>query len=189
LLFDNKRGPIGIYAPSRGSWQTGNYLMGKMVLEYLYDKGAQSLGHACMAAQRDLMWMYPKYTDLAKSYVFLGDPALFLAGAVEGEITSIEEDPNEISGYALNAIYPNPFNPSTSIEFSLSKRGNVEVNVYDVEGKLVKSLFSGSKQAGTHTVRWNGTNTKGQSVVSGIYFCRLQLQGMKGVTRKMVLLR
>jgi len=189
LLFDDSRGPIGIYAPSRGSWQTGNYLMGRLVLEYLYDKGAQSLGHACLAAQRDMLWIHQNYTDLAKSYIFLGDPALFLAGAVEGEITSSEDEVHTIPGYAIEAIYPNPFNPSTRIRFSVPERSVVEINIYDVQGKLVKTLFSGVKQAGTHNLTWNGTNSRGQNLSSGVYFCHMRLKGKKGIARKMVLLR
>lgn len=189
LLFDDSRGPMSIFAPTRGSWQTGNHLMGKLVLEYLYQSGAQSLGHACMAAQRDMLWIHQNYTDLAKSYVFLGDPALFLAGAVEGEITSSEDDIDQTPGYAIDAIYPNPFNPSTRIEFSVPEKTGVEIKVYDVRGKLVKTLFSGMKQAGTYTVTWNGTNTRGQNVSSGVYFCRLRMEGEKGLTRKVVLLR
>lgn len=189
LLFDDSRGPMSIFAPTRGSWQTGNHLMGKLVLEYLYQNGAQSLGHACMAAQRDMLWIHQNYTDLAKSYVFLGDPALFLAGAVEGEITSSEDDIDPTPGYAIDAIYPNPFNPSTRVEFSVPEKTGLEIKVYDVRGKLVKTLFSGMKQAGTYTVTWNGTNTRGQNVSSGVYFCRLRMEGEKGLTRKVVLLR
>ncbi|MBD3425220.1 MAG: T9SS type A sorting domain-containing protein [Candidatus Latescibacteria bacterium] len=189
LLFDDSRGPIGIYAPTRGSWQTGNHLMGKLVLEYLYEKGAQSLGHACLAAQRDMLWVHQNYTDLAKSYVFLGDPALFLAGAVEGQISSSEDDINQTPEYAIKTIYPNPFNPNTSIKFSVPKRASVEINIYDVSGKLLRTLFSGMKQKGTYTVTWNGTNSRGQDVSSGVYFCRMKMEGARGISRKLVLLR
>jgi len=82
LLFDDDRGIIGMFAPTRGSWQTGNYLIGKLVLENLYTYGAPSLGHACTLAQRDLIIQHPRYSDLAESYVFLGDPALQLFGSV-----------------------------------------------------------------------------------------------------------
>jgi len=189
LLFDDSRGPIGIYAPSRGSWQTGNHLMGKLVLEYLYDKGAQSLGHACLAAQRELIWTRPKFRDLAKSYIFLGDPALFLAGSVEGAITSSEDDINDIPEYAINKIYQNPFNPNVSINFSISRAGHVAVKIFDVRGRLVKSIFTGTKIPGTYTLIWNGQDSKGRSAASGVYFCRLEAEGMKAITKKMVLLR
>ncbi len=82
LLFDDDRGIIGMFAPTRGSWQTGNYIIGKLVLENLYTYGAPSLGHACALAQRDLIIQHPEYLDLAESYVFLGDPALKLFGSV-----------------------------------------------------------------------------------------------------------
>jgi len=189
LLFDDSRGVIGIFAPTRGSWQGGNYQIGKLVLKYLYDKGAQSLGHACMAAQRDLMWYYPKYKKLAQSYVYLGDPAIFLSGAVRGEITAVEENIIKTPDFNLETNYPNPFNPSTTIKYSLSYDTHVELTIYDVKGRLVRRLISGVEKAGEHSVTWNGKDESGQSVSSGVYFCMLKIGSGKKITKKMVLLR
>lgn len=189
LLFDDRRGAIGIFGPTRGSWQKGNYLIGRFVLEYLYDKGAQSLGHACLAAQRDLMWRYDCYRDLARSYVYLGDPALFLKGAVPGEIAAVDDDPAPRARYNLSANYPNPFNPTTTIEYSVSKTGTVDLSVYDLKGRLVKVLDEGTRETGVYTVAWDGTNMQGERLASGVYFCRLKVEGEKSLTRKMVLIR
>lgn len=189
LLFDDQRGAIGIFGPTRGSWQKGNYLMGRFVLEYLYDKGAQSLGHACLAAQRDLMWQYDCYRALARSYVYLGDPALFLSGAVPGEITAVEDNPAPHARFNLQANYPNPFNPTTTIEYSVSKTATVDLSVYDVTGRLVRVLDAGTREPGVYTATWDGTDMKGEWLASGIYFCRLKLEGEISLTRKMVLIR
>ena len=189
LLFDDSRGIIGMFAPTRGSWQGGNYQMGKLVLQYLYDKGAQSLGHACLAAQTDLMWYYPKYKKLASSYVYLGDPSIFLSGAVHGEITSVDDNKELPPGFYLKTNYPNPFNPSTTIEYSLPTRSRIELDIYDVRGRLVRRLASGIERAGKHRITWNGKDETGRDAVSGVYFYMLRTDSGKKITKKMVLLR
>jgi len=189
LLFDDSRGVIGIFAPTRGSWQGGNYQIGKLVLKYLYDKGAQSLGHACMAAQRDLMWYYPKYKKFAQSYVYLGDPAIFLSGAVRGEITTVEENIIKTPDLSIETNYPNPFNPMTTIEYSLSQASYIELSIYNVKGELIKRLVSGVEVAGTYKAVWNGRDERGRSVASGVYFCILRSSDGNKITRKIILLR
>ena len=89
--------------------------------------------------------------------------------------------------YALSDNYPNPFNPTTTIEFSVPKQESVTLNVYDVHGRLVKTLVSGENYApGRYSVRWDGTNSERKFVASGIYFARMQAGGFSSV-RKMVL--
>ena len=77
---------------------------------------------------------------------------------------------------SLKPNYPNPFNPSTQIEFDLTAAANVRLEVYDVNGRLVNVLAQGDLDEGVHTVRWNGTNLAGDRVASGIYFDRLVIR-------------
>ncbi len=67
---------------------------------------------------------------------------------------------------------PNPFNPVTVITFSMARAGHVAIRVYDIRGGLVATLHVGDLEAGQHSVRWSGRNTAGESVSSGLYFCR-----------------
>ena len=90
--------------------------------------------------------------------------------------------------FLLEQNYPNPFNPETRIEFSLPTAGDVSLVVYDVLGRTVRSLGSGSYTAGRHTVTWDGRDTYGQSVASGVYFYRLDAGGTV-LTRKMMLVK
>ena len=101
------------------------------------------------------------------------------------ELNSSED--NGLSAIDLRN-YPNPFNPETVISFSLPSPGSVELNVYDVQGKLITTLAEGRMTAGAHQIRWNGRNSLGESMASGIYFYRLNT-GSQTVTRKMILLR
>jgi len=68
---------------------------------------------------------------------------------------------------------PNPFNPTTSLHFSLPRESRVDLNIYDVAGRLVRSLISGSRPAGLNEVRWDGKDSSGQEIASGTYFARL----------------
>lgn len=88
----------------------------------------------------------------------------------------------------LSGAVPNPFNPATEIEFSLPKEALVRLEVYDLSGRLVRSLHSGMIGAGYHSVRWFGNNNQGQAVASGKFFARLLVDGQVMV-KPLVLIR
>ena len=90
--------------------------------------------------------------------------------------------------FALHENRPNPFNPSTTIAYDLPRASRVSVTVYDVRGREVVTLVSGSKPAGEHRVAWDGRDAQRQPVASGVYFCRLAAEGFVQ-TKKMVLLK
>lgn len=83
---------------------------------------------------------------------------------------------------------PNPFNPLTSIYFSLPETGAVRLAVYDVQGRRVAILAEGQYGAGDFATIWNGINAEGRAVASGVYFARLEM-GDLSITRRMVLIR
>ncbi|HLE55901.1 MAG TPA: T9SS type A sorting domain-containing protein, partial [Rhodothermia bacterium] len=85
--------------------------------------------------------------------------------------------------FALHGNYPNPFNPSTNISFSLPQRSDVTVRIYDLNGRLVETLVQSDFDAGTHSVRWDAS-----SVASGTYLYRL-VAGDYVASRKMLLVR
>ncbi len=101
--------------------------------------------------------------------------------------TGIARHPGS-AGIALYAPHPNPFNPSTTIEFATSSSRYVVLTVYDVRGARVATLVAGNVTPGRHTVQWNGTDDHGQSLASGVYLCRLSA-GDAHETRKVVLLK
>jgi hypothetical protein len=88
--------------------------------------------------------------------------------------------------------HPNPFNPSTTIPFTVpgpdGGRSAVSLTIYDVRGSRVKTLVEGSFPTGRHSIQWDGRNQRGEEVSSGFYFVQLRTGGMK-TTRKMVLIR
>ena len=84
--------------------------------------------------------------------------------------------------------YPNPFNPSTTISYSLQHASNLRVDIYNIKGQKVKSLVNEHKPAGKHSVTWHGTDDSGNAVGSGIYFYRMEAEGYVE-TKKMVLMK
>ncbi len=89
----------------------------------------------------------------------------------------------------LSQNSPNPFNPSTSIRYTVGKDGaRVRMHIYDVAGRCIATVLDEAGQAGVHAVHWNGRDHDGRPVASGIYFCRLSVDAWSA-TRKMVLLK
>ncbi len=91
-------------------------------------------------------------------------------------------------GYVLLQNYPNPFNPETTISYRLSFAADVELAVFDLNGRLVRTLVQGRIEAGEHKVRWDGRDSRGEEVASGVYLYRLRA-GQHVLTQRMILLR
>ncbi len=89
---------------------------------------------------------------------------------------------------ALHGNSPNPFNPFTTIYFTLSTTQTIRLDVFDLRGMLVRQLESGERVAGTHNVRWDGSDANGQSVASGVYLYRLKTE-QGSFVRRMLLLK
>jgi len=91
--------------------------------------------------------------------------------------------------FALEQNFPNPFNPTTQIKFSLPEPGWVTLKIYDVVGREVIVLANEDYRTGIHTIEWNGRNNTDAPVASGIYFYHLQVGDKYSQTNKMVFLK
>lgn len=80
--------------------------------------------------------------------------------------------------FTLEQNYPNPFNPSTTIAYELSHPAHVSLVIYDVLGRQVKQLVDSQNSAGHFNVIWDAANDRGQQISAGVYFCRMQVEGM-----------
>lgn len=80
------------------------------------------------------------------------------------------------SGYTLKNNYPNPFNPSTAIEYAIPNSEYVRLDIYNTSGQRIKTLQAGFQMAGQYKTTWNGTDESGSSVSTGIYIYRLKTQ-------------
>ncbi|MDP8232823.1 MAG: T9SS type A sorting domain-containing protein, partial [Candidatus Zophobacter franzmannii] len=89
----------------------------------------------------------------------------------------------------LSGNYPNPFNPTTTISYSVaSNNENVEIAIYDIRGRRIRTLINKQISRGEHEIIWDGNDENSQSVASGVYFYRLSTES-KTISKKMVLLK
>ncbi|MCB5255036.1 MAG: T9SS type A sorting domain-containing protein [Candidatus Cloacimonadaceae bacterium] len=84
-------------------------------------------------------------------------------------------------------IYPNPFNPSTTIDFSIPQTGRAKLSIFNIRGQKVKTLLDGDIEKGQHRVVWNGRDDGNRSVASGVYFIRLEAAGETSIRKAMLL--
>ena len=91
--------------------------------------------------------------------------------------------------FALNNAYPNPFNPSTTIGFSIPYSMDIVLNVYDISGRLVKTLVDETKYAGFHSCVWDGRDQNGNSVSNGLYIYKLISNQNNSISNKIILLK
>lgn len=90
--------------------------------------------------------------------------------------------------FELKQNYPNPFNPLTSIEFFVEKPGNVKIDIYDVTGRLIRTLIDTYKETGNHKIMWDGITDSGYKSASGVYFYNFRA-GEFTETKKMIILK
>ena len=109
---------------------------------------------------------------------------------VSDELTTKDEDDTEIIPitYLLHQNYPNPFNPITSLRYDLPEDGVVNITIYDIMGRIVKTLVNDSQTAGYKSIQWNAANDRNESVSAGLYLYTIQA-GEFRQTKKMVLLK
>ncbi len=165
---------------------------------YIFHKeGNQWVEKTKIFDQNNSQTKYGLVTEISDDFALIGAPFDFEYGFQSGaifaydldDVVSVEENNSEmISEYRLGSNYPNPFNPTTTIEYSISENSFVTLEVFNVLGQKVKTLVSDTKEAGNHSVKWNGTNELNRQVSSGVYFFKLKTNNFTQ-TRKMLLIR
>ena len=103
-----------------------------------------------------------------------------------GLVSAIDDLPQYRLALGQNA--PNPFNPATEISFALPRAQEIELRIYDLEGRVIRTLVNGRVESGAHTVAWRGGDDQGARVASGLYFYRLVTEDGT-LTKKMTLLK
>lgn len=90
--------------------------------------------------------------------------------------------------FTLTQNWPNPFNPSTTIQFGLMEKSDIHLSIYNLKGQMVRTIASGVFQPGVYSVIWNGKDEGGRDVAAGVYLYRMQSE-KQGWTKKMILVR
>ena len=98
----------------------------------------------------------------------------------QGTSTSVASQFSRLpENFDLYQNYPNPFNPTTTIVYSLPQKSSVEITIYDLQGREIKSLTRSAQSAGYQKVVWDGTNDYGKPVSSGIYVYRVRVSSLE----------
>jgi len=122
----------------------------------------------------------PPYPSCIEDYVGYQDTSNCEQVSIIDEILPIT--------YNLYNAHPNPFNPSTTIDYELPENGLVNITIYDITGRHISTLVSSHQYAGYKSIQWNATNNHGERVSAGIYLYKIQT-GEFRQTKKMVLLK
>jgi hypothetical protein len=148
-------------------------------------QSGSSVSHFDISASPNLLMEPAINNDLSHNSVDLTLALFRDLGWFLGTATPV---PGAASPTVLQQNAPNPFNPSTTIRFTLAEAGDTELRVFNVRGQHVRHLVAGSLTAGDHSVVWDGRNDGGAPVPSGIYFYKLTSGAFEGLQR-MVLLK
>ena len=124
--------------------------------------------------------VYQEDSLIVVAFVQASTQEMVQAAIASSVVTSIG-DKITPAGYTgavtARGAYPNPFNPATRIEFGLAESGPVRVEIFDIQGRMVRTLTKKALPAGSHEVRWDGLDRHGRAVPSGVYLCRVSGSG------------
>ncbi len=136
-----------------------------------------------------VLYTYANIYDDAAATLAGGRAIKFTTDLPDGhDSTDVPDEAIVPRAVILAGNQPNPFNPVTTINYGVPERANVKLEVFDVTGRLVSMLFEGEVDAGYHNTVWDGTNSAGDKVASGVYFARFSALGEES-SAKMVLLK
>lgn len=155
----------------------------------LYRKNEQDEKFSPIASESGLAPSARSYTD---TKVKGGHTYEYALGVVMSDGTKVLSQTASVTAKKFELLlfqnHPNPFNPTTTISFTVPERMSVSLAIYNVKGELVRTLLAESLAEGVHEVGWDGSSNTGIQVSSGVYFYRL-VAGKRTLTRKMVLLK
>lgn len=148
---------------------------GSVELEFVYDSKNPLEALKTIVVNHD---------QLSSSFIG-GDPAYPVHNI---KITDADLSNEVVPVLSLEQNYPNPFNPTTTIRYSIDEPGMVSLDIYNIKGQLVKSLYRGNAEVGNHSVIWNGLDNSGKACASGVYFYKLRTS-KTSLVQKMLLMK
>ncbi len=188
LLYDATALALEEIAPSLDNslWIANTNESGKIRMALLNAEGL-------LDGQEELLRLRFKVVQTGNAHIpfSITQAELFDAHAQPLEVLLTQGEPSSPpQNFALLQNYPNPFNPETTIGFDLPRESEVRLEIYNVHGQLLRTLFEGALKAGAWQRVWEGRDADGNEVPSGVYFYRLQVNGGEwSSTRKMILMR
>jgi hypothetical protein len=158
-----------------------------------YDRYENLLGKLTTVSRSEYNFTDSR-VELGKTYEYALE-AVDLKDNIERYVGTVVLTVDQLFDFALNQNYPNPFNPITVIKYSVPgkystlKKYPVSLSVFDIKGRLVKTLSLEDKLPGKYSVVWNGKANNGRLVASGMYFYKINIAGRHVKVRKMVVVK
>lgn len=196
---DAAAGIVAVQELMTSGWARGTVLVGSsetpipdVLVEVLGDTMTTTTSEAgfysieLAAGDYTLRFSHPEYVPVETSASILGGRTTWLDVILEPNPAGV----TEMAGarLMLEQNQPNPFLPSTSVAFSIPVDGEVALEIFDVNGRLVRALARGKFVSGRHTAIWDGRDDAGVLVSSGVYLCRLTAAG-EAMSRRMAIVR
>jgi C1A family cysteine protease len=150
-------------------------------------QGSNAAGRSWISVTGDTWFDLSVHYDCSAGIRIRTSPhdVLQLSGSEEQDLP----DPPQHAGvFELGAPWPNPFNPRTSLAFTLGRTQTVRLRVFDLQGRLVSTLLEAEMSAGRHQTSWSGRDDAGRMMPAGIYHCRLD-DGLRWRSQRMVLVK
>ncbi|MBK8229635.1 MAG: T9SS type A sorting domain-containing protein [Candidatus Eisenbacteria bacterium] len=147
---------------------------------------AREVGSECEATDERRRSAVTAELRAAMEWIYGGASNIPLLCVTQSPPTEVSDEVDLEARTGIAAVHPNPFNPRTTIRFSLAATGKAELVIYDVSGRQVRALVEQELTAGGHTAVWDGTDDKGRRVASGVYWSQLRAGGYES-HRKMVI--
>jgi len=100
----------------------------------------------------------------------------------------IVDNESTIGSFLILSAFPNPFNPTVTLKYNLSRKGSIKIKIYNITCEMISTLLDGYKTNGWHSINWDGNNQYGKKVAAGSYICQLSTD-YNIETTKLILLK
>jgi len=147
----------------------------------IFDHGKMQMVTAAIDPDSDNIWVFAELNGHSRAATASKELWVQLVGENVVGVPSV--DPNLVIEYSLSPAFPNPFNSTTTINYSIPRASGVSIGIYDVSGRLIRDLISEKVTAGNHAIVWDASG-----YATGIYFCRMQSASFVETT-KLVLMK
>jgi hypothetical protein len=124
---------------------------------------------------------------MIKTNVIIHQDQLTMLNIVLRRGTAADDPQSPVVATALNGNYPNPFNPETTIRYSVKEAGRVKLEVYNIKGQLVRTLVDKDHTTGCYTRVFDARDNRGRSISSGVYLVRMSAPGYQKTSRIMLM--
>jgi len=191
VLFATGRGAVVSLGFTRQAYQWVTHWMAEasftaLMPRLINQEHGASTGRMWRDARVSFLAAHPSQGVQAASFYGMGDPSLCVVPAAQAPI-SVRDDAPALS--LSVSVAPNPFNPRTTIRFTLPREEEASLDVFDVRGRRVTELLPRTlRSAGHQALEWDGRNARGEACASGVYFARLRTSG-ESTTARLVLVR